>query len=118
MSRKRNDQSRARQFARKAHWRQGGLCFWCKQPMTLDATGNSGVCEPRTMTADHVIPVWRGGQTRADNIVAACYGCNNSRNRETNQWGGLVLTSGDQRPSSPFADLREQLAAHYRGADN
>ena len=82
--------------------------------MSLDTTGGMGVCGPRTMTADHMVPVWCGGRTRADNIVAACYECNNSRSPETNQRGGLVLTSGDQSPSSPFAGLRERLAA--RGA--
>lgn len=32
--------------------------------------------EPKDLTVDHVIPRVRGGTTRWDNIVAACYVCN------------------------------------------
>lgn len=32
--------------------------------------------EPRDLTVDHVIPRVRGGTTRWENIVAACYVCN------------------------------------------
>jgi len=32
--------------------------------------------EPKELTVDHVVPRVRGGTTRWDNIVAACYVCN------------------------------------------
>jgi 5-methylcytosine-specific restriction endonuclease McrA len=110
MSLKRNDYREARRLARKAFHRQHGLCFWCKRPMMLGSHGGNGACDPLTMTADHVQPVWDGGQTRPDNIVAACYACNQERGRVTNQTKrGSKFTIGDDTPTSPFEVLRAQL---------
>jgi uncharacterized protein len=53
--------------------------------MVLGSSGGNGVCEPLTMTADHVRPVWDGGQTVSGNIVAACYECNQARGQVTNR---------------------------------
>lgn len=54
----------------KAAERQGWHCYYCTAPMTVE-----------TCTADHLIPVCKGGTDRKDNIVAACVKCN-SRKRE------------------------------------
>jgi hypothetical protein len=53
--------------------------------MELGSSGGNGVCEPLTMTADHVRSVWDGGQTVSGNIVAACYECNQARAQVTNR---------------------------------
>ncbi len=53
--------------------RQDGCCHYCGRPMTLDR-GN------RMATLDHVLPLSRGGTHDPDNLVAACYRCN--------QWKG------------------------------
>jgi HNH endonuclease len=110
MSLKRDDYREARRLARRAFYRQRGLCFWCQQQMTWGSSGSDGVCEPHTATADHVRPVWDGGRTLPGNVVAACYACNQDRGRVTNQtkWGSK-FTIGDDTPSSPFEVLRAQL---------
>jgi hypothetical protein len=99
----------ARRLARRAFYRQGGLCFWCNQPMVL-TRAEPNVDDPRLMTADHHIPRYAGGVTRPGNIVAACYGCNNSRNIETNHTKiGTTFTAGDTEPRSPFEILRDKI---------
>jgi hypothetical protein len=73
--------------------------------------GGNGVCDPLTATADHVRPVWDGGQTIPGNIVAACYECNQVRGQITNRTrrGSGKFTIGDDTPVSPFEVLRVQL---------
>lgn len=114
MSRRRYDHHLARRLARRAHYRQEGLCFWCKQPMILVKTTHNER-DPRLMTAEHLVPVYAGGLTRPGNIVAACCECNNSRNPETNRMkapGTIIVSVGDDEPSSPFEVLR--LVARYQ----
>jgi hypothetical protein len=107
VSLRRSDYREARRLARKAFHRQHGLCFWCKRLMMLGSHGGNGVCEPLTMTADHVRPVWDGGRTLPGNVVAACYECNQDRGRVTNRTKrGSKLTIGDDTPTSPFEILR------------
>jgi 5-methylcytosine-specific restriction endonuclease McrA len=115
MSLRRNDYREARRLARRAFHRQHGLCFWCKRPMMWGHRGGNGVCDPLTATADHVKPVWDGGQTLPGNIVAACYECNQARGQVTNQIKrGSKFTIGDDTPSSPFEVLRAQLQAEEK----
>jgi hypothetical protein len=64
--------------------------------------------DPLLCTADHVIPVYAGGETKAGNIVAACRECNGKRNPETNRLRkGTRITSGDDSPRSPFDVLNK-----------
>jgi HNH endonuclease len=78
--------------------------------MMLGSHGGNGTCEPLTMTADHVRAVWDGGQTRPDNIVAACFECNQDRGRVTNRTKrGSKFTISNDTSSSPFEILRTQL---------
>jgi 5-methylcytosine-specific restriction endonuclease McrA len=107
MSLRRRDHAIGRRLAHRASRSQGGLCYWCQVPMLLFKTTPSD--EPRLMTADHLVPVYAGGRTVAGNIVAACYQCNNGRNRETERInpGAVIMTIGDPTPSSPFAVLRK-----------
>ena len=70
-------------------------------------TSTSDPADPRLATADHLVPRYAGGKTRAGNIVAACRKCNNERNTETNRSkGGVYYTAGDDTPHSPFAILK------------
>lgn len=67
-----------RRLRREASVKQGHRCFHCGKKMTYPkpSEGNS---DPRRVTADHYpIPRAAGGQTEADNIVAACMSCNSS----------------------------------------
>jgi hypothetical protein len=110
MSRRRRDHNFARKLARAAHYKQGGLCYWCNRPMKLmrnAGDGYAGEIDPLLMTAEHIIPVNDNGLTRAGNVVAACYECNNARGNGNNQMKrGFKFTVGDDTPSSPFARLR------------
>jgi len=38
-----------------------------------------GYCEERAHTMDHIVPRSRGGDHRWENVVAACRGCNNTK---------------------------------------
>jgi 5-methylcytosine-specific restriction endonuclease McrA len=55
----------------RAFEEQDGLCFYCLVPMTPAGEDLETSC-----TADHVRPKQMGGTSRADNIVAACFRCN------------------------------------------
>jgi 5-methylcytosine-specific restriction endonuclease McrA len=88
---------------------QRGLCYWYGAPMRTDVEPmHSQFC-----TADHLVPRYAGGKTVAGNIVAACRVCNNGRhafetNRRRASEPGLVLSIGDNTPSSPFEVLARQ----------
>lgn len=48
---------------------QCNKCFWCHTPFTVS----------NPATVDHIIPHHKGGKLQLDNIVAACFTCNNER---------------------------------------
>jgi 5-methylcytosine-specific restriction endonuclease McrA len=54
-----------------------GTCFYCERPLLVPGEGPRK-CR-RMTTRDHLIPRSQGGKRNTDNIVAACYGCNNRR---------------------------------------
>lgn len=54
-----------------------GACVYCDRPLLVPGEGPRK--SPRMTTRDHLIPRSQGGTCNADNIVAACYGCNNRR---------------------------------------
>lgn len=66
--RKRFEQLRGRFF---------GTCFYCDRPLLVPGEGPRK--SPRMTTRDHLIPRSQGGNRNDDNIVAACYGCNQRR---------------------------------------
>lgn len=53
-----------------------GRCWYCGCELT--APLGAGTL-PTTATRDHVVPRSKGGANRAENIVAACRGCNNAK---------------------------------------
>jgi 5-methylcytosine-specific restriction endonuclease McrA len=94
---------------------QRGLCYWCGQPMKQNCELN----DPLALTADHLIPRYAGGLTKPGNIVAACRGCNNTRQVETNKppRHEAVYKAGDDTPVSPFARLRQVGISRSNGDD-
>ena len=82
---------------------QGGLCYWCKQPMTYDDPNGMRYC-----SADHhPVPKHAGGKTKHGNIVAACRECNSIRHPELNKRTiPYSATTGDNTSHSPFAVLK------------
>lgn len=91
----------------RAYNAQGGLCHWCKQPMKRDC----GPTDPRLLTADHLVPLYAGGKTQPDNIVAACRHCNNTRHAEINmpKRADATFSSGDDSARSPFEKLLQLM---------
>jgi len=55
-------------FRKNEFYGKSTLCHWCKAVLTLD-----------TATAEHIIPLSRGGLDNAKNRVLACEPCNNKR---------------------------------------
>lgn len=84
--------------------KQAGLCYWCKNPMKMNAAPDY----PWLCTADHLIPKYAGGQTKPGNIVAACARCNNTRCAgETNRGDEQRrFQIGDDVARSPFDVLK------------
>lgn len=46
----------------------GGICACCGKKLTT-----------KTMTVEHIIPIYRGGTNDADNLTALCYTCNQDK---------------------------------------
>lgn len=53
----------------------------------------------RELNYDHVVPRVRGGRTTWENIVTACYGCNDKKGSRTPEEAGLRLLRKPQKPS-------------------
>lgn len=92
--------------------KQRGRCYWCNGLMLQ---GQQHQLHPNYATAEHLVPVYAGGLTKPGNIVAACAKCNNERNTETNRTKikGVVFTSGDDTPRSPFEKLKMKKDATW-----
>lgn len=56
---------------------QGGCCYYCNVPMFRFGEVPDG--HPRMATKDHRIPQTHGGSGRRENLVAACFACNNAK---------------------------------------
>lgn len=61
-----------RAYRIEARHEQDGRCYYCRSRLTWKDT-----------TADHVVPRSKGGQTRRDNIRAACRACNKEKGDKT-----------------------------------
>jgi hypothetical protein len=68
---------------------QKGRCYYCGLPMWDDAVNDCPPAECRSVrqpkilrcTAEHLLPRSEGGADTAENIVAACLYCNQTRHR-------------------------------------
>ena len=94
---------------RKKMIAQGGRCYYCGLPMWDDAAEKASLRKANEMagpkilrcTAEHLHARSDGGGNSADNIVAACWYCNNLRHRR-------------KRPLSPEAHrhrVQQRMAA-------
>lgn len=77
--------------------RDKGTCQYCASKVTIKAA-----------TYDHVLPRAKGGQTSWNNIVIACYKCNQKKNSKTPEEAGMKLLSKPSKPSHlPLAFLEK-----------
>jgi 5-methylcytosine-specific restriction endonuclease McrA len=53
----------------------------------------------RRLTHDHVVPRSQGGRTAWDNIVMACYPCNEAKRNRTPEQAGMKLRKQPVKPS-------------------
>ena len=77
-------------FSRQNVWmRDKGRCQYCRSRV------------PRhTSTFDHVVPRAQGGATRWDNIVTACFDCNQRKGNRTPAKAGMRLAMVPVKPRS------------------
>lgn len=69
--------ARRRAAQRERVQRQGGRCFYCPTPLNFDVGCKDN---PAGATRDHVIPrSLRPGLRGNDEIVAACWACNQAK---------------------------------------
>lgn len=68
------------QIKQQVYERHHGICTWCHvQTDKTDIVGDvPGYLYP---TMDHLIPAHKGGKYALDNLVLACWLCNNIRAR-------------------------------------
>jgi 5-methylcytosine-specific restriction endonuclease McrA len=87
---------RSVKFSREnVYTRDNGACQYCGKKV------------PRTeATYDHVIPRKLGGETRWENVVIACLGCNQKKGGHTPEQAGMKLRSRPVKPKSLPATIR------------
>lgn len=73
-----------RKLARMVFEREGGACFYCDEPVSMEArvylsTDFKLARLNGAATVDHIIPQSRGGGDTMGNIVCACLECNTER---------------------------------------
>lgn len=78
---------RARKLRYKLYCAQQGLCHWCRKPMQWVDTEFWSLrsIPPDMCTLDHLDPRWhpqRGTRASGRRIVAACWACNNERDKQ------------------------------------
>lgn len=72
--------AKGRDWLRKLVKRQNGRCHYCRRPFYA--------CEgehPRRATLDHRLPTSRGGEHHWENVVAACWRCNQDKSDMTEE---------------------------------
>lgn len=75
--------------------RDGFRCQYCGDRKSMDE-----------LNYDHVLPRVRGGTTVWENIVTACYGCNDRKGSRTPDEAGMTLLRQPAKPSSlPLAPV-------------
>lgn len=94
--------------------RDGHLCLYCGEQF-----------KHALLTRDHIIPMSRGGSDCWENVVTACFRCNNQKgNRTPEEWGGKKLLAVPYVPNKAeylflqnrriIADQQEFLMARFR----
>lgn len=75
--------------------RDGYRCQYCGEKKRSDE-----------LNYDHVVPRVQGGKTVWDNIVTACYPCNNRKRNRTPEQAGMALLSKPVKPRTlPIAPV-------------
>ena len=78
-------------------------CYYCEEPTSRFKR-----------TADHKIPLARGGLHSADNMVMACQGCNSSKRDMTDEEFRSSRTQGRARKD----DIRQRVPLRHTSSNN
>ena len=71
-----------------------GRCFYCDRPTRLPQSGETA-SGALSATVDHIIPRCQGGRHDWNNLVLACFRCNNRRGSQSAEaWLRLVYEKG------------------------
>lgn len=102
---------------------QGWLCFWCRRKMVLADPGDDKY-SPLVLTADHVMPLSRGGRNSRYNLVAACSQCNKGRAAKGDPslyvppWlskeNRFKPPEPERRHRRPGCDIRKRLRKYFK----
>lgn len=86
-------------FSREAIWlRDRGICQYCGKPV-----------DRAKYTYDHVTPRHKGGKTDWNNIVCACYSCNQRKGGISLKESGMTLLRVPFKPDSLPNDLMQTI---------
>jgi 5-methylcytosine-specific restriction endonuclease McrA len=100
-------------FLQQTRIRKGSVKFSRENVYTRDK-GRCQYCGAKVprmeATYDHVIPRRLGGQTRWDNIVIACYDCNQQKGGRTPQAAGMRLIAAPAKPKTLPPTFRVTLS--------
>ena len=66
-------------------------------------------CGDNATTVDHIMPKSRGGGNTWDNLIAACFPCNNYKDNRTPLESGMELMFMPTPLASPAENLQAQL---------
>ena len=94
--------------------RDGHLCLYCGEKFKVE-----------DLTRDHVVPLSLGGRDNWENVVTACFRCNNLKgNKVLQEWGDRKLIAIPYAPNKAeylyllnrriIADQQEFLALRFR----
>ncbi len=96
--------SKMRAILRRLVYQQKGLCTYCELPFGADGGF-------RRATLDHVISRSQGGSNRQDNLVAACYPCNQEKGRQDGATFRAVLKDRRFQAETLAQQLRRSVQA-------
>ena len=84
------EKARARELRQSTWWKRriaDGVCHYCGRRVG-----------PKALTADHVVPLIRGGKSARGNMVPACKDCN-SKKQSLLPWEWEACLRGLARPA-------------------
>lgn len=102
--------------------RDAGRCYWCGCRVE-PPENNNGHQTVNTATREHLIPKTRGGGNLSENLVLACFGCNNLKDDMTGEEFIHLLKTGELHPDyvnflakTMIKRARAALLLRYRDA--
>lgn len=92
-----------RKIASKFRYRPRKVRFSRKNILARDNSECQYCRSKHELTMDHVIPVSQGGKTTWENVVTACFECNQFKADRTPKQAGMTLIRKPVRPRQDYA---------------